>query len=154
MKLAYLVPIALACAAAADKADEARALPDGSGKEIAGRVCIDCHDSGNFRRARFTADQWADSVADMIDRGAKATPSEIDTLVAYLAKNFGKESPVQMNTAPLAEIKVVLGFTVAESRALIDYREKNGPFKNADDLLKVPGIDPAKVAAQKSLMVF
>ena len=105
-------------------------------------------------RARFTSDQWADSIADMVDRGAKATPAEIDTLLAYLTKNFGKNSPVLINTAPLAEIKVVLGFTVAESRAVIDYREKNGPFKSADDLLKVPGLDPAKVATQKALIAY
>ena len=153
MKIYCLVLLALACAFAAED-KEAALLPDGAGKELVGRVCIDCHDSGNFRRARFTADQWGESVADMVDRGAKATPAEIDTMVAYLEKNFGKSSPVRINTAPLAEIKVVLGFTVAESRAVIDYREKNGPFQNADGLLKVPGIDAAKVAAQKALIAF
>ena len=153
MKLSYLLLMALACATAADEKD-ARLLPDGPGKEIAGRVCIDCHDSGNFRRARFTADEWSDSIADMVDRGAKASPAEIETLVAYLAKNFGKGSPVQMNTAPFVEMKVVLGFTVPEARAIVDYREKNGVFKSVDDVLKVPGLDPAKLEAQKSRMAF
>ena len=120
----------------------------------AAHICIDCHDSGNFRRARFTSDQWADSIADMVDRGAKATPTEVDTLVAYLSQNFGKSSPVRINTAPLVEIKVVLGFTVPESRAVVDYRDKNGPFKTFDDLLKVPGLDAAKVTAQKALITF
>ncbi len=152
MKYSLLVLIAFACTAAEDK--DASLLPDGPGKDLAAHICIDCHDSGNFRRARFTSDQWADSIADMVDRGAKATPAEIDTLLAYLTKNFGKNSPVLINTAPLAEIKVVLGFTVAESRAVIDYREKNGPFKSADDLLKVPGLDPAKVATQKALIAY
>jgi competence protein ComEA len=145
--------MAFASATAADEKD-ARLLPDGPGKEIAGRVCIDCHDSGNFRRARFTADEWSDSIADMVDRGAKASPAEIETLVAYLAKNFGKGSPVQMNTAPFVEMKVVLGFTVPEARAIVDYREKNGVFKSVDDVLKVPGLDPAKLEAQKSRMAF
>jgi competence ComEA-like helix-hairpin-helix protein len=153
MKIIFPLLIALACVGA-ENVDEGRALPDGLGKEIAAKVCIDCHDSGNFRRARFSADQWADSVADMVDRGAKVTPAEIETLVAYLAKNFGPGSPVLMNTAPLAEMKAVLGFTVDECRAIIDYREKNGAYRSAEDLVKAPGVDAGKVAAKKSMMVF
>jgi competence protein ComEA len=153
MRLACLIFSVLALAAAADD-KEARLLPDGAGKEVAARVCIDCHDSGNFRRARFTAAEWVDSVADMVDRGAKATPSEVETLVAYLAANFGKDSPVRMNTAPFVEIKVVLGFTVAEARAIVEYREANGPFHSVEDLRKVPGVDAAKVDAQKTRIVF
>jgi competence ComEA-like helix-hairpin-helix protein len=61
---------------------------------------------------------------------------------------------VRINTAPFAEIKVVLGFTVAEVRALLDYREKNGELKNFDQLLKVPGIDTAKAEGQKAKIVF
>jgi competence protein ComEA len=74
--------------------------------------------------------------------------------VAYLAKNFGKGAPVRINTAPFAEIKIVLGFTVPEVRALMDYREKNGDLKSFDQLLKVPGIDPAKAEGQKAKIVF
>jgi len=139
MKIIYLMLIALACAPAADEKDAAR-LPDGPGKEIVGKVCIDCHDSGNFRKARFTTEEWTDSVEDMVQRGATGTPQELEAVVAYLTKNFGKGAPVRINTAPFSEIKVVLGFTVPEVRALMDYREKNGELKSFDQLLKVPGI--------------
>jgi competence protein ComEA len=148
VKIIYLMLLALACAPAADEKEAGR-LPDGAGKEIVGRICIDCHDSGNFRKARFSSEEWSDSVADMVERGAKGTPAEIDVVVAYLAKNFGKSAPVRINTAPFAEIKVVLGFTVAEVRALLEYREKNGELKSFEELLKVPGIDAAKAEAQR-----
>ena len=36
---------------------------------------------------------------DMMERGAKLTPDELETVVAYLAKNFGKGAPVRINTA-------------------------------------------------------
>jgi competence protein ComEA len=153
MKIIYLMLIALACAPAADEKDAAR-LPDGPGKEAVGKICIDCHDSGNFRKARFTTEEWTDSVEDMVQRGATGTPQELEAVVAYLAKNFGKGAPVRINTAPFAEIKIVLGFTVPEVRALIDYREKNGDLKSFDQLLKVPGIDPAKAEGQKAKIVF
>jgi competence protein ComEA len=143
----------LACVPAADEKDAAR-LPEGPGKEIAGKLCLDCHDSGNFRKARFSSQEWSDSVADMVERGAKGTPAEIEAVVAYLAKNFGPDSPVRINTAPFAEIKVVLGFTVAEVRALVEYREKNGDLKSFEELLKVPGMDAAKVEAQRARITF
>ena len=153
MKIIYLTLIALACAPAADEKDAAR-LPDGPGKEVVGKMCIDCHDSGNFRKSRFTTEEWTDSVEDMVQRGATGTPQEIEAVVAYLTKNFGKGAPVRINTAPFSEIKVVLGFTVAEVRALLDYREKNGELKSFDQLLKVPGIDAAKAESQKAKIVF
>jgi len=153
MEIIYLMLIALACAPAADEKDAAR-LPDGPGKEIVGKVCIDCHDSGNFRKARFTTEEWTDSVEDMVQRGATGTPQELEAVVAYLTKNFGKGAPVRINTAPFSEIKVVLGFTVPEVRALMDYREKNGELKSFDQLLKVPGIDAAKAESQKAKIIF
>jgi competence ComEA-like helix-hairpin-helix protein len=154
MKLTLMIALVVAAVApAADQKDAAR-LPDGPGKEIAGRICLECHDSGNFRKARLTSGEWADSVADMVERGAKGTAAEIEAVVAYLAKNFGEGAPVRINTAPFAEIKVVLGFTVAEVRALLDYREKHDVLRSFDELLKVPGIDAAKAEAQKSRIMF
>jgi competence ComEA-like helix-hairpin-helix protein len=154
MKLTLTVALmVVACAPAADEKDAAR-LPDGPGKEIVGRICLECHDSGNFRKARLTSEEWADEVADMVERGAKGTPAEIETVVAYLAKNFGEDAPVRINTAPFAELRVVLGFSVAEVRALLDYREKHGALRGFEELLKVPGIDAAKAEAQKSRIVF
>ena len=143
------------CAGADYQGDQkdAALLPDGPGKPAVIKMCIDCHDTGNFRKARLNAEEWADSVADMMQRGAQGTPAEVDAVVAYLEKFFGKGAPVRINTAPFAEIRVVLGFTVAEVRALVEYRDKNGAFKSFDDLLKVPGLDAAKVTAQKAKIV-
>jgi competence protein ComEA len=153
MKTVCVMLLALACAPAADEKDAAR-LPDGPGKELVGKICISCHDSGNFRKARFTSEEWSDSVEDMVQRGATGTSAEIEAVVAYLAKNFGKDAPVRINTAPFAEVKVVLGFTVAEVRALIEYRDKNGDLKSFEELLKVPGIDAAKAEAKRSQIIF
>jgi competence protein ComEA len=153
VKVICLMLLALAGAPAADEKDAGR-LPEGPGKEIVGRICIECHDSGNFRKARYSTEEWSDSVADMLERGAKGTPAEIEVVVAYLTKNFGKDAPVRINTAPFAEIKVVLGFTVAEVRAVVEYREKSGELKSFEELLKVPGIDAAKAEAQRSRITF
>ena len=137
-----------------DVAGEAKALPAGAGKELVVKVCLDCHGAGHFRGQRLSPDDWSDKVYDMIDRGAKANDDDVRTVVAYLAKHFGKDSKVLVNTAPLVELKSVLGFTVAESEAVLAYRKDHPAFQEWRDLLKVPGIDAGKVEAKKDLLAF
>jgi competence protein ComEA len=134
--------------------DDAKDLPDGPGKDIVAKVCIDCHGAANFRKFRLDEDQWWEKVGDMVERGAHADDKQQAAMVAYLVKNFGKASPVLMNTAPHSELIVILGFTAAESQAIVSYRNDYGPFKQWNDLLKVPGVDAKKVEAQKDKMVF
>ncbi|MEO8597453.1 MAG: helix-hairpin-helix domain-containing protein [Candidatus Solibacter sp.] len=157
MNARYLILFAISfvalCRPDADPKDVA-GLPDGPGKAALVKMCLDCHDSGNFRKARMTADEWSESVADMVSRGAQGTPAEIDASVVYLTKYFGKGAPVRINTAPFAELRGVLGLSVAEVRALLEYREQNGDFKSVEDIQKVPGIDAAKVAQLKSKLLF
>jgi competence protein ComEA len=133
---------------------EIKLLPDGPAKDAVVKVCLECHGVANFRKVRKDTDEWSDSVQDMVDRGAKATQAEMDAIVAYMVKNFGKGAKVQMNTAPLEEMKVVLGFTVPEAQAIVTYRDKNGPYQDWRDLLKAPGVDPAKVESKKDAMSF
>jgi competence protein ComEA len=152
----WALPLFLALGGLAFAADdeEIKLLPDGPGKELVGRVCFGCHGAGNFRKVRLNQDAWSDQVADMVDRGAKANETEMATIVEYLTKNFGKDSKVNINTAPMVEIKVVLGFSVKDAQAVVDYREANGKFKTVADLQKIPAIDSAKVDAQKDMIAF
>jgi competence protein ComEA len=46
---------------------------------------------------------------------------------------------VDLNTATAAELDALKGVGPAKAKAIIDYREKNGPFKSVDDLDKVKG---------------
>jgi len=49
--------------------------------------------------------------------------------------------PVNINTADARTLaKELNGIGLSRAQAIVDYREKNGPFKNADDLAKVKGI--------------
>lgn len=47
---------------------------------------------------------------------------------------------VNVNTASQAELEVLNGIGPAKAKAILDYRQKNGPFKSVDDLKKVNGI--------------
>jgi competence protein ComEA len=49
--------------------------------------------------------------------------------------------PVNVNTADAETISEELkGIGMAKARAIVAYREANGPFKSADDLVLVKGI--------------
>lgn len=49
--------------------------------------------------------------------------------------------PVDINTADAETISAELkGIGMAKARAIVEYREKHGPFKSADDLSLVKGI--------------
>jgi len=145
------VAAAALCMAAGE---DAKLLPDGPGKEIVVRLCTECHGPENFRKVRHDKDEWSDSVGDMVDRGAKGTPAGLAAVVDYLAQNFGTDSKVNVNTAPLQELKAQLDFTVPEALAVIAYRQKQGGFKEWRDLLKVNGVDPQKVEARKEKIGF
>jgi mono/diheme cytochrome c family protein len=78
-------------------------LPDGDGKAIATENCQACHKLTNLTKAHKNLDDWKETVQTMIDRGANVPADQVDTLVQYLAKNFGpKDATGPASTAPPA----------------------------------------------------
>ncbi len=78
-------------------------LPEGDGKAIATEYCQDCHKLTNLMKARKAPDDWRDSVQTMMDRGARLPQDKVDTLIQYLAKNFGPQTDAPTaGTAPAA----------------------------------------------------
>lgn len=75
----------------------AQDLPDGAGKELVMNVCSACHELGRITSKKRSKEEWSDTVDKMAARGAKATDEEFDMIVAYLAKNFGKDGSAEKN---------------------------------------------------------
>ncbi len=67
---------------------QAQDLPDGKGKDLVENTCGSCHGLDVVVAQHATKDGWASIVDYMVSRGATGTPDEIQTIVAYLAKNF------------------------------------------------------------------
>jgi virginiamycin B lyase len=67
------------------------ALPDGEGRDTVEYVCSQCHDLLPITSARKTPDQWRYVITTMINQGAPLEEYEVDTVVRYLAENFGQE---------------------------------------------------------------
>jgi competence protein ComEA len=55
---------------------------------------------------------------------------------------IAEEKPININTASASELTALKGIGEAKAKAIVEYREKNGPFKSVDDLAEVKGIGP------------
>lgn len=55
--------------------------------------------------------------------------------------------PIDINTATAVELQTLPGVGPATAAAIVDDRDRNGPFASIADLERVPGIGPAKLAA-------
>ena len=61
--------------------------------------------------------------------------------------------PVNINTADAATLaKELTGVGQKLAEAIVEYRQKHGPFKSADELTLVKGIGPAAVARNRELI--
>ena len=78
-------------------------LPDGDGKAIATENCQACHKLTNLTKAHKSLDDWKDTVQTMIDRGANVPADQVDTLVKYLAMNFGPKDAAAPPSATPAQ---------------------------------------------------
>jgi competence protein ComEA len=136
----------------------AQDLPPGEGRDTLKKVCTQCHDIDSVPRLRYSRSDWANLVFSMKDMGADATSAELDQIIDYLAKNFGKGDDTvkktNVNSASAKEIEEGLGFTTKESEAIVLYRMKNGNYKDLDTIKKVDGVDAAKVETAKAKIEF
>jgi len=133
-----------------------RTLPDGPGKEEARKLCAGCHELEKSFSTRQDRDGWELTLEKMVSYGMKATEKDIATVLEYVVRNFPADDvpKIKVNEAKAIEFESGLSLRRSQAAALIQYREKNGPFKSIEDLKKVPGIDAAKIEAKKDRLIF
>jgi len=92
----------------------------------------------------------------MVSYGMKASEKEINAVLEYAVRNYPADDvpKIDVNKAKAIDLESGLSLRRSQAAAVIQYREKNGPFKFIEDLKKVPGIDAAKIEAKKDRLVF
>ena len=76
-------------------------------------------------------------------------------VAAVLLASTAIAGPVNINTADAKTLARELdGVGKAKAEAIVAYREKNGPFKSADDLVKVKGLGKKLIEQNKANLRF
>jgi mono/diheme cytochrome c family protein len=65
-------------------------LPAGAGKDLVQARCVLCHDLGRVVGSTRSKADWEAITNNMVGRGLKATPADIQTMISYLSAQFGK----------------------------------------------------------------
>jgi len=131
----------------------AQTLPDGQGKETFQMVCSMCHSPDAVIGKQGTRQWWQSKVTEMLQEVTDIPESDVNTIVAYLAKNFPVVK-INVNQASSKDLEAGLELTSKESEAIVQYREAKGAFKTLEDLKKVPGVDAVKIELKKDRLEF
>ena len=67
-----------------------------------------------------------------------------------ISQGMQESKIVNINTATATQLETLTGVGPATARAIISYRTSKGVFTKVEDLLNVPGIGPAKLAAMRN----
>lgn len=105
-------------------------LPQGDGRDLTATACSQCHALNPITAVREGPAGWKRHVYNMVLRGAQLTPREADTVIQYLAANFGP------GAQPAAKVVALPGGTGKE---LVETR-----CATCHDLERVAGIKRPK----------
>ena len=148
-KGALFALIALSGAYAAD-------LPPGPGKAETEKICGTCHEIERSVSPRQDRAGWQVTIDKMVSMGASGTPKDMQLVLDYLSTHYPAPDveKLNVNKARQIELESTLGIPRSQAAEIIEYRTKNGPFKDLEALKKVPGVDTAKIEAKKDRLAF
>jgi competence ComEA-like helix-hairpin-helix protein len=118
-------------------------------KETFQRVCGECHTTSMIDSYRSMPD-WRQTVDNMLDIGARATPEEMERVMRYLARSWTR---IDLNAATAEQIAAVLGIQENLAKAVVKYRTEHGHFTAIGELKKVPGFEKIKLEEYKDKLV-
>jgi competence protein ComEA len=115
------------------------------------RLCDECHTSAQIVSRRRTRAEWEDVITKMIEKGLGAPEKDLETVFAFLNRNYGR---VFINRAPADELVAVLQVSQQDADALVAYRKTAGAFADFEAIRKVPGIDVKKLENKKDAIAY
>ena len=157
--LASLVP-AVVATVRAERADgslqstgkTATGFPELPGRDVAVRICLDCHASSDITNRRESRFKWAVIVDQMIGEGAKINDKDFETLTVYLSVAFGRK--VKINEASAKVIAETFDIAADAAERIVARRTERGPFKTWQEIAAIPGIDAKRVEEQQANLDF
>jgi len=87
----------------------------------------------------------ADGAQVRFPRVGEPAPSSVVGGAAGGDDDAATAGPIDLNTATAEQLEALPGVGPSIAAAIVEHRERNGPFRSVDDLLDVPGIGPARL---------
>ena len=137
------------------KVDWSVFLPAGEGRAEVITACSGCHGLTQVITQSKSRSGWNTSVHNMITLNQAPVVSEdIPLIVEYLSKNVGRNNPIQelpmnINRSSSKALERLPGMRAELVQAIIEYRKNDGLFASTNDLLKVKGMNAAKLTRIK-----
>jgi len=117
----------------------------------AAKVCSGCHSMQIVMDTPRDIDAWHDTVQSMLDRGAQATPEELDLVMEFLFENM---TTVDVNHADAETLKTVLHAPQSAVDAIMAHRQTR-PFKDLAELENVvPRLDRTLLESKRRMIFF
>ena len=122
-------------------------LDSGARADDALRAAGGANDSADLRRVNLAA-EVRDGEQLYIPRVGERAPVTLPSTNGGSGGGAASTIPllVNLNSATADDLDRLPGVGPSTAKAIIDHRTRNGPFASVDDLLKVKGIGPAKLA--------
>ncbi len=120
-------------------------------QELKGEIYI----GGEVSNAGFYPLRAGDSVEDLVQAaGGTSANADFSQLKLYIPGSGEEEQPQKINSnrAEAWLLQTLEGIGEIRAKAIIDYRQRNGPFHNTAELLKVEGIGPSTYEKIKHLI--
>ena len=81
---------------------------------------------------------------------ARPVPAQASQAAARAAAKPATTATVNLNTATAADLEALPGIGAKTAARILDYRQKNGPFKKVEELMNVRGVGEKNFLKLKS----
>lgn len=117
-----------------------------SGKQ---ELVFSCDDSIRLLKEEVQNDSGGNLVAEsVVSQGnvSESSVAESNTVVSNTEETITPAAStleaglVDLNTATLEQLQTLNGIGETRAKAILEYREKHGPFTKKEDIMQVPGI--------------
>ena len=154
--LLHTLPVAAAQSAQPAAGQDHPEFPQGTGRDATLRLCSQCHSANIILANGQSREGWEETITKMVRLGARGNDEDFSDIADYLTTNFPLSTvkKIFVNKATDQEIATTLGIPLDQAKAIVDFRDKTKGFNNLDDMKKVPGVDAAKLDANKDKLIF
>ena len=105
----------------------------------------DIYITGAVARPGIYASRTGDSLASLVSAAGLSDKADVQHIKVYIPSKGETALPqkVDLNRAESWLLQALPGVGEGKARLIVEYREKNGPLKSVDDLLKIQGFGPS-----------